>query len=40
MRNKARRWETEMPLPIGLTYHLNGSVVLDPALSRWQGRSS
>ncbi|MFX1716103.1 recombinase family protein [Paraburkholderia sp. A1RO-5L] len=30
MRNKARRGELELPLPIGLTYHPNGSVVLDP----------
>lgn len=28
--NKARRGELEMPLPIGLTYHPNGTVVLDP----------
>ena len=30
MRNKARRGELELPLPIGLLYHPNGSVVLDP----------
>ena len=30
IRNKARRGELEMPLPIGLVYHPNGSVVLDP----------
>lgn len=30
IRNKARRGELEMPLPIGLTYHPDGSVVLDP----------
>ncbi len=30
IRNKARRGELELPLPIGLTYHPNGSVVLDP----------
>lgn len=30
IRNKARRGELEMPLPIGLTYHPNKSVVLDP----------
>lgn len=30
MRNKARRGELELPLPIGLVYHPNGSVVLDP----------
>jgi DNA invertase Pin-like site-specific DNA recombinase len=30
LRNKARRGELELPLPIGLTYHPNGSVVLDP----------
>jgi DNA invertase Pin-like site-specific DNA recombinase len=30
MRNKARRGELEVPLPIGLAYHLDGSVVLDP----------
>ncbi|HEY8025824.1 MAG TPA: recombinase family protein [Burkholderiaceae bacterium] len=30
MRNKARRGELEVPLPIGLVYHLDGSVVLDP----------
>lgn len=31
MRNKARRGELELPLlHIGLTYHTNGSVVLDP----------
>ena len=29
IRNKARRGELELPLPIGLTYH-SGSVVLDP----------
>lgn len=29
MRNKARRGELELPLPIGLVYHPNGSVVLD-----------
>ena len=28
--NKARRGELEVPLPIGMVYHLNGSVVLDP----------
>ena len=30
IRNKAQRGELEMPLPIGLVYHPNGSVVLDP----------
>lgn len=30
IRNKARRGELEMPLPIGLIYHPDGSVVLDP----------
>ena len=30
IRNKARRGELEVPLPIGLTYHPDGSVVLDP----------
>lgn len=30
MRNKARRGELELPLPIGLVYHPNGSVVFDP----------
>jgi len=30
IRNKARRGELEIPLPIGLTYHPGGSVVLDP----------
>jgi DNA invertase Pin-like site-specific DNA recombinase len=30
IRNKARRGELEMPLPIGLTYHPDGSVILDP----------
>jgi DNA invertase Pin-like site-specific DNA recombinase len=30
MRNKAKRGELELPLPIGLVYHPNGSVVLDP----------
>ena len=30
MLNKARRGELELPLPIGLHYHPNGSVVLDP----------
>lgn len=30
MRNKARRGELELPLPVGLVYHPNGSVVLDP----------
>lgn len=30
IRNKARRGELEVPLPIGLAYHPNGSVVLDP----------
>ncbi|CAG9169685.1 recombinase family protein [Cupriavidus pinatubonensis] len=30
MRNKARRGELELPLPIGLVYHPDGSVVLDP----------
>ena len=30
MRNKARRGELALPLPIGLVYHLDGSVVLDP----------
>lgn len=29
IRNKARRGELEMPLPIGLVYHPDGSVVLD-----------
>ena len=29
-RNKARRGELEIPLPIGLVYHPNGTVVLDP----------
>jgi DNA invertase Pin-like site-specific DNA recombinase len=29
IRNKARRGELEMPLPIGLAYHPDGSVVLD-----------
>jgi DNA invertase Pin-like site-specific DNA recombinase len=28
--NKARRGELEMPVPIGLVYHPDGSVVLDP----------
>ncbi|MGF6483070.1 recombinase family protein [Paraburkholderia sp. JPY419] len=30
MRNKARRGELEVPLPIGFVYHPNGSVVMDP----------
>ena len=30
MRNKARRGELELGLPVGLVYHPNGSVVLDP----------
>lgn len=30
IRNKARRGELEIPLPIGLVYHPSGSVVLDP----------
>ena len=30
IRNKARRGELEVPLPIGLVYHPDGSVVLDP----------
>lgn len=30
IRNKARRGELEVPLPIGLVYHLDGSVVRDP----------
>lgn len=30
MRNKAKRGELELPLPIGFVYHPNGSVVLDP----------
>ena len=30
IRNKARRGELEMPLPIGLVYHADGSVILDP----------
>jgi DNA invertase Pin-like site-specific DNA recombinase len=30
IKNKARRGELEVPLPIGLVYHPNGSVVLDP----------
>ncbi len=30
IRNKARRGELEMPLPIGLVTHPDGSVVLDP----------
>lgn len=30
MRNKARRGELEIPLPIGLVYHPDASVVLDP----------
>lgn len=30
MRNKARRGELKLPLPIGFTYHPDGSVVLDP----------
>jgi DNA invertase Pin-like site-specific DNA recombinase len=30
MRNKARRGELELPLPIGFVYHPDGSVVLDP----------
>ncbi|TMH70348.1 MAG: recombinase family protein, partial [Betaproteobacteria bacterium] len=29
IRNKARRGELEVPLPIGLIYHADGSVVLD-----------
>lgn len=30
IRNKARRGELELPLPIGLTYHPDKSVILDP----------
>jgi hypothetical protein len=30
IKNKARRGELEIPLPIGLVYHPNGSVALDP----------
>lgn len=30
MRNKARRGELEIPLPVGLIYHPDGSVMLDP----------
>jgi len=30
IRNKARRGELEMPLPIGLTYHPDGSVIREP----------
>ena len=30
IKNKARRGELEVPLPIGLVYHPNGSVALDP----------
>ena len=30
IRNKARRGELEIPLPIGLTYHPSGKVILDP----------
>ena len=30
IRNKARRGELEIPLPIGLTYHPDSTVVLDP----------
>jgi DNA invertase Pin-like site-specific DNA recombinase len=30
IRNKARRGELEVPLPVGLIYHPNGSVVVDP----------
>src|SRR6266571_6270561 len=30
IKNKARRGELEVPLPIGLVYHPNGSVTLDP----------
>jgi len=30
MRNKARRGELELPLPVGLVYHPDGSVVFDP----------
>jgi DNA invertase Pin-like site-specific DNA recombinase len=30
IRSKARRGELEIPLPIGLVYHPDGSVVLDP----------
>ena len=30
IRNKARRGELEIPLPIGFIYHENGNVVLDP----------
>lgn len=30
IRNKARRGELEVPLPIGLTYHTGGTVVLTP----------
>src|SRR5450759_1378485 len=30
IRNKARRGELELPLPIGLIYHPDGSVILNP----------
>jgi DNA invertase Pin-like site-specific DNA recombinase len=30
IRSKARRGELELPLPIGLVYHPDGSVILDP----------
>ncbi len=30
IRNKARRGELELPLPVGFVYHADGSVVLDP----------
>jgi hypothetical protein len=30
LRNKARRGELELPLPIGLAYHPDGSVILEP----------
>lgn len=30
IKNKARRGELEVPLPIGFVYHPNGSVALDP----------
>ena len=30
IRNKARRGELEVPLPVGLIYHPDGSVTLDP----------
>jgi DNA invertase Pin-like site-specific DNA recombinase len=32
IKNKARRGELEVPLPVGLVYHPNGSVTLDPDL--------